>query len=163
MMVFCKHCGKQITDDSLFCQYCGSKQDVKLSSASNSNEETEKLINNGFFSSISLSKRKKKYLILYTIWLLINIVLWLCGDNAIYQISSYYSHLTPKDRLFPFTLGNYYPSHLFNVDFYDGTDFIVYVIILPLILFYLFNYSHFTIDMKGKAKTKIENNKGNTK
>ena len=39
MMVFCKHCGKQITNDSLFCQYCGSKQDVELFSASSSNEE----------------------------------------------------------------------------------------------------------------------------
>ena len=154
MMVFCKHCGKQITNDSLFCQYCGSKQDVELFSASSSNEETEKQISNRFFSSISLSERKKKYLILYTIWFLINIVLWLSGDNTIYAISSHYSHYTPQDRLFPFTLGNYYPSHLFNVDFYDVTDFIVYVIILPLILFYLFNYSHFTTYMKGKAKNK---------
>ena len=23
--MYCKHCGKQITDDSSFCKYCGEK------------------------------------------------------------------------------------------------------------------------------------------
>ncbi|MFW5573382.1 MAG: zinc-ribbon domain-containing protein [Prevotella sp.] len=25
--MYCKHCGKQIADDSTFCQYCGGKVD----------------------------------------------------------------------------------------------------------------------------------------
>jgi uncharacterized membrane protein YvbJ len=26
--MYCKHCGKQIDEDSVFCQYCGKPQDV---------------------------------------------------------------------------------------------------------------------------------------
>ena len=26
--MYCKHCGKQIADDSTFCQYCGGKVDT---------------------------------------------------------------------------------------------------------------------------------------
>lgn len=35
--MFCKHCGKEIADNSAFCQYCGGKQDV-IDTTSNSEE-----------------------------------------------------------------------------------------------------------------------------
>lgn len=28
--MFCKHCGKQIADDSTFCQYCGGRQNSNI-------------------------------------------------------------------------------------------------------------------------------------
>lgn len=31
--MYCKHCGKQIADDSAFCQYCGGKVDAPSSRA----------------------------------------------------------------------------------------------------------------------------------
>lgn len=40
--MYCKHCGKQIIDDSLYCCFCGCKQDSIISN-NDSNDTNEKL------------------------------------------------------------------------------------------------------------------------
>ena len=36
--MYCKYCGKQIADDSRFCQHCGEKIEVVLESSKNDSE-----------------------------------------------------------------------------------------------------------------------------
>lgn len=69
--MYCKHCGKEIADDSSFCQYCGGQlkeQEKKRSSGS--------LLNR--FKS--LSKGWQITIMIYMIWFLLSICLWLT-DN----------------------------------------------------------------------------------
>ena len=34
--MYCKHCGKEISEDSVFCKYCGEKQDENTNTVSDS-------------------------------------------------------------------------------------------------------------------------------
>lgn len=134
MTVFCKHCGKQITDDSLYCQHCGGKQDVETTKVKNDKRNNESKIDIEKSLSYLLSERKKKYLILYAIWTMFHIVLWMYGKDG---HESYRQH----DVLFPFGNENYYNSS-FNASYYDGTEFLIYVFLLPLIIYFYFKYWH---------------------
>lgn len=37
--MYCKNCGKQIDDDSKFCNYCGTEQSINIYRESNSEKE----------------------------------------------------------------------------------------------------------------------------
>lgn len=132
MKVYCKHCGKQITDDSVYCQFCGGKQDVDNSIADNKKERESFTINNLF--SLNLSDQKKKILILYIIWVLIHTICWIYGKPVSRSFS-------PQRLFFPFTSDNGWFSY-FNLDYYDSTEFLVYVLLIPLILYFYFKYLH---------------------
>ena len=67
--MYCKHCGKEIDDNSTFCKYCGKSQD-------NSNKS---LIN-------------KPMWIIYLIWTLANLYL-LIGEK-LFKASSYFYPFT---------------------------------------------------------------------
>lgn len=56
--MYCKHCGKQITEDSSYCQYCGGKQDD--SSTFGNKDVVNNTSNNKVDSSTLLSKGKKR-------------------------------------------------------------------------------------------------------
>ena len=64
--MYCKHCGKEIADDSKFCQHCGGKQ---LESEVRGNEAPFGKIVSKLFSNIN-----KKYLYAYIIWVVINTI-----------------------------------------------------------------------------------------
>ena len=41
--MYCKHCGKEIADDSLFCQHCGGRQSVSTTNNStDANTDTQR-------------------------------------------------------------------------------------------------------------------------
>lgn len=149
MTVYCKHCGKQITDDSLYCQHCGGKQDVEASITRNDNDRKplHDLIK---FPFMSFSEKNKKYFFLYVIWILIHIIFWMYGKDS--GKSSYGLH----NVFFPFGNVGYYNSS-FNLDFYDSTEFLVYVFLLPLIIYFYFKYCHKTL--MNKIRGWINNNK----
>lgn len=128
--MYCKHCGKEITDDSLFCKYCGGKQDVEVGKYKDSKKSTFGIDK---YISVFLSEKKKKYLLLYFIWAIIHIIFWMYGEESIYN--NY-----PQDKFFPFTVDSW--SHFFNVDYYDGTEFFVYVLLIPLFLYFYVQYWH---------------------
>ena len=145
MTVFCKHCGKQITDDSLFCKYCGGKQDVEVGNYKDSKESSFRIDKH---ISVFLSEKKKKYLLLYIIWAIIHIIFWMYGKD-------YINGNYPRDKFFPFTVD--YRSSFFNVDYYDSTEFFVYVLLTPLILYFYVQYWH------KPFMTKIEEWRGSNK
>lgn len=84
--MYCRNCGKQIEDDSVFCKYCGKKilSEIPLSQ------------NNGISACfLGLSKRKQIALIIYGIWLLC----WLC-----YLIANADRRHFAEEYVFPFFL-----------------------------------------------------------
>ena len=120
--MYCKHCGKEIADDSKFCQHCGGKQDNISDSAQSVESITDKESSKGKVIEIPTIKTnfsdKTKWLIFgYGIWLVVNLYWLFAGDKSSY--AAYYFQ--------PFSgeLGS-------SMSYYDISEFIVYVIGIPL-------------------------------
>lgn len=149
MMVFCKHCGKQITDDSLYCQHCGGKQDAGMPSAKESKNKQDSSSHISLSFLTYISDNQKKYLIIYVIWVLIHIICWMFGEPNTKSFN-------PQNCFYPFT--DEYIRYCFNIKYYDGTEFLVYVFLIPLIVFFYIQYWHEPLMSKIK-KWKIKMNK----
>jgi len=139
--MYCKHCGKEIADDSKFCQHCGGKldNDVEvIKGESHIDKITSKL-----FSNIN-----KKYLYAYIVWVVINVILLISGGGYIGATNSFY----------PFTSDS---GYYFNYHCYDSTEFITYVILIPLLVLYNFKFliEPLKRQMKGNKSKDNNNNK----
>lgn len=107
--MYCKHCGKEIDDNSTFCKYCGKAQG-----------NTQK----GILS--------KPVWVVYLIWTLANLYL-LMGEKD-WEASSVF---------FPSIFGDGYSWIKY---YYDFSEFIVYVFIIPAILFVVYRRYNKQID-----------------
>lgn len=121
--MYCKHCGKEISDDSKFCQYCGGKQDVNYStpnSIHNNNDDKDKKVKVVEIPTIKIktnfSETTKWSLIAYCIWFLFNLY-WLLVGGKSYNATEIFV---------PFHIDGTYD------DYYDITEFLVYVVGVPL-------------------------------
>ena len=77
--MYCKHCGKEIADDSKFCQHCGGKQEDSFASPTNNevrSEEPKKQENVIKIPTIktNLSDNQKKWIGIYVAWALLNFI-----------------------------------------------------------------------------------------
>lgn len=113
--MYCKHCGKEIEDDSSFCKHCGKPQ----------GNTQEGIVN-------------KPIWIVFFIWTLAN--LYLLMGNKAREASGYF---------YPFT--SHYESkkgwyYSWEKAFYDFSDFIVYVFIIPAILYVVYRRYNKQID-----------------
>ncbi len=137
--MYCKHCGKQITDDSLFCQFCGGRQDVE---APTENKESKNVESYAYSenkqSLISMTPKKKKYLILYLIWALVHILCWMFGEPK----SSNGWGINPQEYFYPFTDKFMDFKYMFRVSYYDSTEFFVYVLLIPLMIYFYVQFCH---------------------
>lgn len=109
--MYCKHCGREIDDNSSFCKYCGKSQDNRVST---SNSLVDFVTNRPIVS-------------LYILWVIINVICLCRGDKN----GEYYDLLYPRFCLY----GDY-----FDLDYYQITDFIVYTILIPLVIFLGYHY-----------------------
>ena len=143
--MYCKHCGKQITDDSLYCQFCGGKQDVEAPTEKKDGKNVKSSVSSENNQSLmSMTPKKKKYLILYLIWVLIHILCWMFGYG---EGTSY-----PQELFYPFTMSNY--DYMFSIRYYDGTEFFVYVLLIPLMIYFYVQFLHKPLMQKIKANKK---------
>lgn len=110
--MYCKHCGKEIDDNSTFCKHCGKSQG-----------NTQK----GILS--------KPVWVVYLIWTLANLYL-LMGTKEEYSAKLFY----------PFTIEKYYCNYNWVKYYYDFSEFIVYVFIIPAILFVVYRRYNKQID-----------------
>lgn len=131
--MYCKRCGKEIADDSKFCQHCGGKQEDSFASPANNavkSEEPkkqEKVIKMPTIKT-NLSDNQKKWIGLYVVWALLNFIfIFIQGD---YDDSSSY--------FFPFQAS--WPDWEWDLRYYDFSEFLVYAILLPLIVFFIYKY-----------------------
>lgn len=111
--MYCKHCGREIDDNSSYCKYCGKAQDNRVSTY------------NGLIDFFV----KKPFVPLYILWVIINTVC-LCLGN---KWNDNFNMLYPKSDI------SWDPdfSHPgpFSLDFYLITDYIVYTLLIPLVIF----------------------------
>ena len=113
--MYCKHCGKEIADDSMFCQHCGKSQDNIVSTT------------NGFVDFVT----NRPIVSSYILWFVINVICLCKGDKAL----EYYNILYPK-----FYLKREGYEDYFNLGYYQVTDFFVYTILIPFVLFLGYHY-----------------------
>lgn len=139
--MYCKHCGKEIADDSKFCQHCGGLLDT---TSSTSNIVSEPKNNEGIVttkgnesSAMFIFAKNKIYIILYVVWVIINILLLLQGEENIYEYSHGGHRFKANEVFYPFTSNGYQTSYSFNVKYYDWTEFLVYCLLIPLIVYIL--------------------------
>lgn len=134
--MYCKNCGKEIPDDSKFCQHCGCSQsnnDNNISERDNDKSISDNsLPNHG--NIIKFLSKNKKFIGIYAIWLIINFILYCYGEDYVGN----FVDLPSKDYFYPFT-NVYHPfvsTHIFDARFYDITELLFYCILLPLVLLY---------------------------
>ena len=137
--MYCKHCGKEIADDSKFCQHCGGKQEDSFASPANNavkSEEPkkqEKVIKMPTIKT-NLSDNQKKWIGLYVVWALLNFIFIFIKGT--YDGSNRY--------FFPFQASG---GNTWDLEYYDFSEFLVYAILLPLIVFFIYKYKE-KIDRK---------------
>jgi hypothetical protein len=132
--MYCKHCGKEIADDSKFCQHCGGKQDVLSDSTKYAESDNKKLSAKGNVIEIpsikiNFSDKTKWLLFGYGIWIVLNLYCLYSGDKSD-DAASYFQPFADV------------PWEEYS--YYDISEFIVYVIGVPLaiwgFLFYRKSY-----------------------
>ena len=150
--MYCKHCGKEIADDSKFCQHCGGKLDASITVEATNNTESERgqVVNKVELKHtfekrhIALfSKKYQKYWVIYVIWVFINIIIWNMGSSYVDHSYSDERNGNPTMYLYPLKHCNSNGDYKsFDPSTYDITEFILYVLVLPLVIFFYFKYLH---------------------
>ena len=170
--MYCKHCGKEIADDSKFCQHCGGKQDgfVSVETVSNTESEKKEVTSKVEFKHTFekkefsiFSSKYHKYWIIYVIWVFVNIIIWNMGDGYVKHDFFDDRDGKPSAYLYPLSHctycdvnGDWHKTYeSFDTSTYDITEFILYVIILPLLIIAYFKYLHESI--KAKLKRQYSN------
>ena len=137
--MYCKHCGKEIADDSKFCQHCGGSQTIEDAPHKDVSEQKSHDIIAGSKdkepSAIMYFAKNKIYIILYAVWVIFNILLLLQGEEKIYEYSPGGYSFKANEVFYPFTSVGYQTSYSFNAKYYDWTEFIVYCLLIPLIVY----------------------------
>ena len=149
--MYCKPCGKVIADDSKFCQHCGGQLDTpsyapKVVSEPKNNEGIVTTKGNESLAMKFFAKNKA-YIVLYVIWIIINIFFLLQGEANVYERTKvihsdggfeiFDNTFKATEVFYPFTLTGYQTSYSFNAKYYDWTEFLVYCLLVPLIVYIL--------------------------
>lgn len=167
--MYCKYCGKEIADDSKFCQHCGGKVETtsftpKVVSKPKNNEGIVTTKDNESLAMFFLAKNRI-YIILYVVWIIINVLLLLQGESNVYEqtktnfndggFSIDSNTFKATDVFYPFTSTGFRSSYMFNVKYYDWTEFLVYCLLIPLIIYILIVVWKSSIGEKMKAKLNL--------
>lgn len=84
--MYCKGCGKEVADDSKYCQYCG----IKLTNNANATNKCSLLLS--VLAKVKLSNKAKTILSHYMVWFVINMICLIFYDK----------NRDASDWLFPF-------------------------------------------------------------
>lgn len=118
--MYCKNCGKQISNDSVYCQFCGTPQN------NDTNESLKRILRTENFNRLSsLTTRQKIWIGVYIIWVLINLVFVLIRF-----------HPDAINYFFPFESARFIdPLPKFDFVYYDFSEFIVYAVLIPALIY----------------------------
>ena len=142
--MYCKKCGKKIADDSVFCQYCGTAQDVSIKDTSV--EETT-ITTDGIkidnpsktkYSISKLSEKHKVWLGVYIVWFFLNFAFIFIDRRS-----------DANEYFFPFTAYNDWDR--FALKNYDFSEFVVYALVVPLVVLLVYYlWKNHSIEIKAK-------------
>lgn len=128
--MYCKHCGKEISEDSVFCKYCGEKQDENTNTVSDSvdskseiTKKPEVIISIPKIKS-ELTENQKWWILGISLWVLFHIYCLFGDDHPSYA----------PDYFFPFYGGDSLSYDYGRLYYYDFTEFLFYVFVLPLLI-----------------------------
>lgn len=165
--MYCKHCGKQIDNDSVYCRFCGLAQsetvnysEIKHRNSIHSELGGEIRIKIGpnlskFKEIRTFITKHAVFFVISGIWFLINCVLLACGENRDGFWPHTYMHrerVAEHTRLeyIPWTgetvdakywdLGPEQTKINWDLDYYGLSEFIIYAILVPFIIFLIYNY-----------------------
>lgn len=149
--MYCRHCGKELPNDSNFCPNCGSKQEQGKRVA----ELQTKIV--GFYCN------HKGLSVVYVAWFLLHITLWIFSNpihTHRYGLRGNYSSydIDLSDAFYPFDkpLSDYANakfSLLDNCDVYDFSEFFFYTVIIPFIIVGLYKlFLFFFSKMKRRSR-----------
>lgn len=113
--MYCKYCGKPINDNAMFCEHCGKPQN---DNAINPQQITLSYLFEFF--------QKKPMWLVYTIWVMINLV---CLSRCEYSMD--YFILFPSEHL---------DGGFWDFAYYRFSDFVVYAFFIPITIYILYNY-----------------------
>lgn len=162
--MYCKHCGKLISDDSSFCQFCGGNQtNNNISTDDGLNKPAQSLNVNGNINvsnnesllnrSIQFVSKHANISIGYAIWFLINLVLLISGSDYNY----FFPRIYKTREWHSAGYGGFGHTEEtweieWDIDYYGWTEFVIYVALLPLLVYVLFTL------YKKYEKSKTNNN-----
>ena len=140
--MFCNNCGKPIFENLKYCNYCGTKLELSITTV-NQQQQIEDPQTHQKLEETSGSNNTKKVIGVFLVWVLIQLVLLLVNWN---------SNLSARDSIWPFSENS-------ELGDYDLTEFLLYTIV-PLfgfIIFILFKDSKDTkISKLEKLKMKYD-------
>lgn len=121
--MYCNKCGKELPEGSRFCLYCGTELGK---TPKPDNKVVEYL--QGIFGRVGLN--------IYALWFLANFTLLILGGQGTlrYWGNTYMGGSSASGVLVPFTAE--YEHYL---AYYDKTEFILYVIIVPAFILVIKN------------------------
>ena len=155
--MYCKKCGKEIPDDSVFCLYCGTNLKESITESPKTEEPIKVDVNANVKAQIApsvnlnlgwykkLTTNQKNWLGVYCVWFVIHLILLVCGEG--------------KDKFFPhiFKGHNYTEEYyerirtygsapvppeeweiMWNIDYYGLPEFLIYVVLIPLVIYYIY-------------------------
>lgn len=108
----CEHCGHTIETDSKFCRHCGKSVASKAGASKAGNKAAAG-------KKISLQGKHLIYAVAYGAWAILNAVMWIAACLSD-------SHATGSRYFYPFGWSDY--------SSYDGSEFFVYVVVLPALV-----------------------------
>ena len=99
--MYCKGCGKEVADDSKYCQYCG----IKLVNNADATNKRSLLLS--ALARVKLSNKAKTILSYYMVWFVINMICLIFYDK----------NRDASDWLFPFVSTDlrYYDLSLIHI------------------------------------------------
>lgn len=127
--MYCKECGNQISDDSKFCQHCGSKQTLnpvpKVASETDSEETVFEPDDQPDKENIEPQKEFNfsQTSVLFLGWFLLNLIFLLVFSDGAFDSGNSNGGI-----------GDFWPLSGDDIDEYDITEFLAYVL-TPLIIF----------------------------
>ena len=147
--MYCKYCGKQIADNSKFCQHCGGVQDDNSSQSTQTDSQSTVSHNQKVVEippiKANLSDTTKWWIVGCGIWLVLNLY-WLFAGDKSSSASEYFQPFSEKMDS--------------SYSYYDITEFIVYVLGLPLIAWGLAMLNK-KLNEDNTSSTQIESKKDN--
>jgi len=158
--MYCKYCGKQIADDSTFCQYCGRKQSSNIELKTEQHNLRVELGGNlkaslapelpKFTGLKNFYKNHAVLVLTYGLWFFLNLLLLINGDDR----KGFWPHTyTDRDRVAEHTHLEYIPwtgqtvegkswdlgpeetKWDWDIDRYGWSEFLVYVVLIPFLIF----------------------------
>lgn len=115
--MYCKNCGKEIAEDSKFCQHCGALQSSEIA-------DDSKTKSSEFRPKFQLSSTTKFGILIYVAWFFLNFACIYIGGQY-FHTELFGPTTTAYDYFYPFAG---------DISCYDFSEFLVYAIVLPIII-----------------------------